>query len=48
MFYDLDSREPLRTRPNRLLREQVQRLRGVRPVGLPPRPSAEPIRERRT
>jgi transposase InsO family protein len=47
MFYDLDTRELLRTRPNPLTPEQVQRLRGVRPAGPPPRPSAEPIRVQR-
>jgi hypothetical protein len=47
MFYDLDSRELLRTRPNPLTPEQVQRLRGVRPAGPPPRPSTEPIRVQR-
>jgi hypothetical protein len=40
MFYDLGSRELLRTRANPLTPEQVQRLRGVRPAGPPPRPSA--------
>jgi hypothetical protein len=47
MFYDPDSRELLRTRPNPLTPEQVQRLRGVRPAGPPPRPSTEPIRVQR-
>jgi transposase InsO family protein len=47
MFYDLDSRELLRIRPNPLTPEQVQRLRGVRPAGPPPRPSAEPIQVQR-
>jgi hypothetical protein len=37
MFYDLASRELLRARPNPLTPEQVQRLRGVRPAGPPPR-----------
>ena len=47
MFYDLDSRELLRTRANPLTPEQVKRLRGVRPAGPPPRPSVEPIRVQR-
>ena len=38
MFYDLDSRELLRTRPNPLTHDQVRRLRGNRPAGPPPRP----------
>jgi hypothetical protein len=47
MFYDLDSRELVRTRANPLTPEQVKRLRGVRPAGPPPRPSVEPIRVQR-
>ncbi len=47
MFYDLDTRELLRTRPNPLTPEQVQRLRGLRPAGPPPRPPVEPIRVQR-
>ena len=47
MFYDPGSRALLRTRPNPLTREQALRLRGVRPAGPPPRPSAEPIRVQR-
>ena len=47
MFYDLDTRELLRTRPNPLTPEQVKRLRGVRPAGPPPRPTVEPIRAQR-
>ena len=49
MFFDLDSRELLRTRPNPLTSQQIQRLRGIRKAGPPPRPyvsrsrcSAEP------
>ena len=34
-------------RPNPLTSEQVQRLRGVRPAGPPPRLSTEPIRVQR-
>ena len=47
MFYDLDTRELLRTRANPLTHEQTKGLRGVRPAGPPPRPSAEPIRVQR-
>jgi hypothetical protein len=47
MFYDLETRELLRTRKNPLSPEQVKGLRGVRPAGPPPRPSAEPVRVQR-
>jgi hypothetical protein len=47
LFYDLDTRELLRTRTNPLTPGQVKRLRGVRPAGPPPRPSTEPIRVQR-
>ena len=47
MFYDLATRELLRTRKNPLTPEQVKGLRGVRPAGPPPRPSAEPVRVQR-
>ncbi len=47
MFYDLATRELLRTRTNPLTPEQVKGLRGVRPAGPPPRPSAEPVRVQR-
>jgi len=43
MFFDPDTRELLRTRPNPLSYEQARRLRGARPAGPPPRPSVEPI-----
>jgi hypothetical protein len=43
MFFDPDSRELLRTRPNPLSPDQVRRLRGARPAGPPPRPSVEPV-----
>jgi transposase InsO family protein len=43
MFFDLDSRELLRTRPNPVTMEQAGRLRGARPAGPPPRPRREPI-----
>ena len=47
MFYDLSTRELLRTRANPLTAEQTKGLRGVRPAGPPPRPSTEPIRVQR-
>jgi transposase InsO family protein len=47
LFFDPSTRELLRTRPNPLTREQVLRLRGLRPAGPPPRPSPEPIRIQR-
>lgn len=43
MFFDLDTRQLLRTRPNPLSPHQLRRLRGVRPAGPPPRPSPEPV-----
>jgi transposase InsO family protein len=43
MFFDPDTRELLRTRPNPLTWEQACRLRGARPAGPPPRPSTEPV-----
>ena len=47
MFYDLQTRELLRTRKNPLTPGQVKHLRGVRPAGPPPRPPSEPIRVQR-
>jgi hypothetical protein len=47
MFFDLDTRDLLRTRPNPLTPEQAGRLRGARKAGPPPRPSTEPIRVQR-
>ncbi|MEV4000663.1 hypothetical protein [Actinomadura sp. NPDC049753] len=43
MFFDLDSRELLRTRPNPFTSEQVRALRGLRRAGPPPRPRTEPV-----
>jgi hypothetical protein len=43
MFFDLETRELLRTRHNPIPPGQAKHLRGVRPVGPPPRPSVEPI-----
>jgi hypothetical protein len=47
MFFDLDTRELLRTRPNPLTAQQVHAVRGARPAGPPPRPSTEPVRVQR-
>jgi hypothetical protein len=47
MFYDLDTRELLRTKPNPLTADQIIGLRGMRPPGPPLRPSTEPIRVQR-
>jgi hypothetical protein len=43
MFFDPDTRELLRTRPNPLTYDQARKLRGARPAGPPPRPSVEPV-----
>ena len=37
-FFDPDTRQLLRTRPNPLAPAQVARLRGLRPAGPPPMP----------
>lgn len=42
-FFDPDTRQLLRVRPNPLTREHVLRLRGARRAGPPPRPSSEPV-----
>ena len=47
MFFDLETRELLRTRPNPLAPEQMRGLRGMRPVGPVPRPSTDPVRVQR-
>jgi transposase InsO family protein len=47
MFYDLDTRELLRVRPNPLNHDKIIRLRGNWPAGPPPRPATEPIRVQR-
>jgi transposase InsO family protein len=46
-FFDPDTRELLRTRPNPLTDHQARTLRGARPAGPPPRPAIEPIRVQR-
>jgi transposase InsO family protein len=43
MFFDPETRELLRTRPNPLSYEQARKLRGARPAGSPPRPAVEPV-----
>jgi transposase InsO family protein len=43
LFFDPDTRELLRARPNPLTPEQAVRLRGARPAGPPPRPRTEPV-----
>jgi len=43
MFFDPDTRELLRTRPNPLNWDQARTLRGARPAGPPPRPPVEPV-----
>ncbi|GAA3499062.1 hypothetical protein GCM10019016_063590 [Streptomyces prasinosporus] len=46
-FFDPSSRDLLRVRTNPLTREEVRRLRGLRPAGPPPRPRVEPVRVQR-
>jgi transposase InsO family protein len=43
MFFDPRTRDLLRTRPSPLTWDQARRVRGARPAGPPPRPSAEPV-----
>lgn len=43
LFFDPDTRELLRARPNPLGPEQARRLQGARPAGPPPRPRTEPV-----
>jgi hypothetical protein len=47
MFFDLTTRELLRTRANPLTAQQTRRIRGARKAGPPPRPPVEPIRVQR-
>jgi hypothetical protein len=47
MFFDLQTRELLRVRPNPLSAIKVARLRGNRPAGPQPGPSLEPVRVQR-
>ena len=46
-FFDPDSRQLLRTRPNPLTGDQAIRLHGARPAGPPPQPPTDPIRIQR-
>jgi transposase InsO family protein len=43
LFFDPDTRELLRARPNPLTPKQAHGLRGARPAGPPPRPRSEPV-----
>lgn len=43
LFFDPQTRELLRTRPNPLAPGEAARLQRARPVGPPPRPSVEPV-----
>jgi transposase InsO family protein len=43
LFFDPDSRELLRSRPNPLTPDEIRGLRGARPAGPPPRPRTEPV-----
>lgn len=47
MFFDPDTRELLRTRPNPLDHADAVRLQRQCPVGPVPRPSTEPVRVQR-
>ncbi|WP_337796280.1 IS481 family transposase [Actinopolymorpha rutila] len=47
LFFDPETRELLRTRPNPLQPGEAVRLQRTRPVGTLPRPSTEPIRVQR-
>jgi hypothetical protein len=47
MFFDPETRELLRTRPSPLTWDQARRLRGARPAGPPPQPSAAPVTAQR-
>jgi transposase InsO family protein len=46
-FFDPDTRELLRTRPNPLTPAEISRLRSARPAGPPPQPSTDPARVER-
>jgi len=47
MFFDPATRVLLRTRPSPLTWDEARLLRGARPAGPPPRPSAEPVTAQR-
>ncbi|MGI8332110.1 hypothetical protein ACRYCC_19255, partial [Actinomadura scrupuli] len=42
-FFDLHTRELLRSRPNPLTAQQALKLRGARPAGPPPHPATGPV-----
>jgi transposase InsO family protein len=46
-FFDPETRQLLRTRPNPLTPDEVARLRGLRPAGPPPTASPDPVRVQR-
>jgi transposase InsO family protein len=46
-FFDPQTRQLLRTRPNPLTPDEVSRLRGLRPAGPPPTASLDPVRVQR-
>jgi hypothetical protein len=43
MFFDPDTRDMLRTRPNPLTPAEIRRLRTARPAGPPPQPPTDPV-----
>jgi transposase InsO family protein len=47
LFFDLETRELLRTRPNPVTHDQAVGLQQSRPVGPVPRPSTEPVKVQR-
>jgi transposase InsO family protein len=47
MFFDLETRELLRTRPNPLNAAEILKLRSARPAGPVPQPRTEPVRVQR-
>jgi hypothetical protein len=47
LFFDPDTRELLRVRPNPLTAAEVVKLRGARPAGPPPQPCTDPVRVQR-
>jgi hypothetical protein len=47
MFFDPDSRDLLRVRPNPLTPDEISKLRAARPAGPTPQPSTKPVRVQR-
>ena len=43
MFFDPDTRQLLRTRPNPLTGPEILRLQTQRPAGPPPQPATQPV-----